>query len=109
MKYLIFITFCLTLSDLWANNDKTSLTSERFYCTGSQCPERPVGVYNNEYPNAICVKEYRCEGYYLEKKVANRCGCCACNGGSIGCAGNQVLCRDGTFSQMCRCRYRLID
>ncbi len=77
------------------------------YCTGDNCPEKPPGTLNNEYPNAVCMKEYQCEGFYALKTVANRCGCCACNGGSCGCAGSSIVCCDGTLSQVCECQFIL--
>ena len=77
------------------------------YCTGDACPTKPPGAVNNEYPHAICVKEYQCDGFYVLKTEANLCGCCACNGGSCGCAGNSVVCCDGTLSQVCECQFAL--
>lgn len=109
IKHCILIALCVHVSVGYCKSDRILTPNPSFYCTGDKCPEVPPGTLNNEYPHAICAKEYRCEGDYIEKIVANKCGCCACNGGSVGCAGGKVICEDGTFSQMCRCNFRLVD
>ena len=97
------IVLCFVLLTLQASVAEDKL----FYCKGDQCPKQMQSAINNEYPHAICAKEYRCAGDYVAKAVANLCGCCACNGGSCGCAGGSVMCCDGTLSQVCRCNFQL--
>lgn len=45
---------------------------------------------------------------YLRLSDANSCGCCACDGGSVGCSGGAkgyVVCADGTYATGCACQY----
>lgn len=107
--YLSSVIFTFYSSQGFSTNANILAATPNFYCTGNQCPKPPPGTINHEYPYAICAKEYQCTGDYVEKIIANRCGCCACHGGSTGCAGNRIVCGDGTFSQVCRCHYRLLD
>lgn len=108
IKAIISITMLLFCAASFPESH-TLTPPPNYYCTGDQCPQKPPGTLNNEYPGSVCAKEYRCQGNYLEKIVAERCGCCACHEGTAGCAGGYILCRDGTLSQVCRCQYRLSD
>jgi hypothetical protein len=45
---------------------------------------------------------------FLNLSDANKCGCCACDGGAVGCAGGahgQIVCGDGTYANGCNCQY----
>ncbi|MFN7096192.1 MAG: hypothetical protein ACK4PR_01325 [Gammaproteobacteria bacterium] len=77
--------------DLNAGHDPTSYVNS----LGNTCP-RPI----NCTPGTN----------FLRLSDANRCGCCACDGGSVGCAGGtngQVVCADGTYAKDCNCRYNI--
>lgn len=105
----VFLLISMQLSIGVCESNNVLTQAPGFYCSGGDCPAVPPQTLNNEYPYAVCAKEYHCSGEYTEKTVANRCGCCACNGFSVGCAGGKVVCGDGTLSQMCRCNYRLTE
>lgn len=50
-----------------------------------------------------CACDYR----YIKVIDANKAKCCVHQGGAFGCAGDRILCNDGTASAVCGCLFLL--
>ncbi|NNM59918.1 MAG: hypothetical protein HKM04_08905 [Legionellales bacterium] len=89
---LFFFVNCfaeLSAVDLNSGQD----TPNYFTSLGNSCPRSPNCDYNSNF---------------IKLSDANRCGCCSCHGGAIGCAGGavgQIVCGDGTYAEGCNCQY----
>ena len=63
------------------------------------------------YPS-MCTKPLNCApgANYFSVSDASRCGCCACDGGVLGCSGGakgRVICANGQTDDNCACQYTL--
>ncbi len=65
--------------------------------------------YINELPN-LCPRPVNCAygANFMHLSDANKCKCCDCHGGALGCTGGAqgfIICGDGTYAQACHCQF----